>query len=74
MSGAIASLLEMNMTREIPEDAQEEPRILSPREDAARAQRRLEWQDEHNQERWPEPDDPLRQPGELSPAPEHHRA
>ena len=64
----------MNNTREIPENAQEEPRILSPQEDAERAARRLDWQDETDQKRWPEPDDPLRQPGELSPPPEHHHA
>lgn len=64
----------MNNPRQIPENAQEEPRILSPQEDADRATRRLDWQDEHDQKRWPEPDDPLRQPGELSPPPEHHHA
>jgi len=64
----------MDTSRQIPEDAREEPRILSPQEDAERAARRLDWQDEHDQNRWPEPDDPLRQPGELSPPPEHHRA
>jgi len=62
----------MDNSRQIPEDAQEEPRILSPQQDAERAARRLDWQDEHDVERWPEPDDPLRQPGELSPSPQHH--
>jgi hypothetical protein len=64
----------MNKSRTIPEEAEEEPRILSPQEDADRAARRLDWQERHEQKRWPEPDDPLRQPGELSPPPEHHRA
>jgi hypothetical protein len=64
----------METSRGIPEDAQEEPRILSPQEDADRAARRLAWQEEYQQKRWPEPDDPLRQPGELSPPPAHQHA
>jgi hypothetical protein len=57
----------------VPEERVEEPPILTPEEDAERAQRRLEAQEGEREPRWPQPDDPLRQPGELSPPPEHRR-
>ena len=53
----------------IPEEATEEPRTLSPDEDAERAARRLERDENDPRTRWPGPDDPLRQGGELSAAP-----
>ena len=53
----------------IPEEATEEPRTLSPDEDAERAARRLERDENGPRTRWPGPDDPLRQGGELSAAP-----
>jgi hypothetical protein len=53
----------------IPEEATEEPRTLSPDEDAERAARRLERDENDPHTRWPGPDDPLRQGGELSAAP-----
>lgn len=58
----------------VPEEATVEPRILTPEEDARRAERRLDWQERWHLRRWPLPGDALRQPGELSPAPQqrHH--
>jgi hypothetical protein len=53
----------------IPEEATEEPRTLSPDEDADRAARRLERDENDPHTRWPGPDDPLRQGGELSAPP-----
>jgi hypothetical protein len=53
----------------IPEEALEEPRTLSPAEDAERAARRLERDENDPHTHWPTPDDPLRQGGELSAAP-----
>jgi len=50
----------------IPEEATEEPRTLSPAEDAERAARRMERDEREPHTRWPGPDDPLRQGGELS--------
>ena len=50
----------------IPEEATEEPRVLSPAEDAERAARRMERDEREPHTRWPGPDDPLRQGGELS--------
>jgi len=56
---------------DVPEARTEEPPIRTPAEDAERAQRRLAVQEGERQARWPQPDDPLRQPGELSPPPQH---
>jgi len=53
----------------IPEEATEEPRTLSPAEDADRAARRMERDEHESHTRWPGPNDPLRQGGELSAAP-----
>jgi hypothetical protein len=50
----------------IPEEATEEPRILTPAEDADRAWRRMERDEHEPHTHWPGPDDPLRQGGELS--------
>jgi hypothetical protein len=58
---------------DIPEDATEEPRILTPEEDAERAARRADLEESEQLEIWPEPNDPLRQPGELSPPPAKHK-
>lgn len=57
----------------IPEAATQEPEILSPEEYARRATRRLDRREheEDERQRWPQPKDPLRPPGESSPAPEH---
>lgn len=61
----------MEKTKGLPEEAQKEPRILSNDEDTERAKKRLDWQDDHPEVRhWPQNDDPLRQPGELSPPPD----
>jgi hypothetical protein len=55
---------------DIPEDATVEPRILTPDEMAWRAEKRLDLQEREDSQRWPQPKDPLRQPGELSPPPD----
>jgi hypothetical protein len=57
----------------IPEAASEEPRTVTPDEDADRATRRLERQDSQGETLRPEPDDPGRQPGVLSPPPGNRR-
>ena len=63
----------MTTRKDFPEEATEEPRILSPEEDARRAERRaevsetLEGADEVAS--LADPDSPLRIPGELSPKP-----
>ena len=54
---------------EIPEAASEEPRTVTPEEDAERATRRLERQERRGESIYPAPEDPGRQAGELSPAP-----
>jgi hypothetical protein len=58
---------------DLPEEATEEPRILSPQEDAGRATRRLEAsEDLENADEATSlaaPDNPLRIPGELSQKP-----
>jgi hypothetical protein len=54
---------------QIPEAAHDEPPILTPAEDADRAARRLDRQERTDEARWPAPEDPLRQGGELSPPP-----
>jgi hypothetical protein len=54
----------------VPEEATVEPRIVTPEEDARRAERRLEWQERMRTQRWPLARDIMRQPGELSPAPQ----
>jgi len=54
---------------QIPEAAREEPRTLTPDEDADRATRRLERQERRGEALYPAPDDPGRQGGELSPPP-----
>lgn len=55
---------------DVPEEATNEPEILTPEEDAQRAARRLESQEGERPGRWPHTNDPLRQPGELAPAPD----
>jgi hypothetical protein len=57
----------------VPEDATAEPRILTPDEMAERATLRARRQEHDQMDEWPQPDDPLRQPGEMSPAPEKRR-
>jgi len=57
---------------QIPEAATEEPRTVTPDEAADRATRRMERQ-EAGETLYPEPDDPGRQPGVLSPAPDKRR-
>jgi len=57
----------------VPEHATREPEILSPDEMARRATRRLEWEEQEKTVRWPQADDPLRDPGECSPAPEKRK-
>lgn len=54
----------------VPEEATVEPRIVTPEEDARRAERRLDWQERTQVRRWPLANDALRQPGELSPSPQ----
>jgi hypothetical protein len=54
----------------VPEAATVEPRIVTPEEDARRAERRLDWQERTRTKRWPLPRDRMRQPGELSPPPQ----
>ena len=54
----------------VPEEATVEPRILTPEQAADRATLRAERQEREQMDDWPEPDDPLRQPGEMSPAPD----
>jgi len=58
---------------QIPEAASQEPRTLTPDEDADRATRRMERQERRTDILRPEPDDPGRQPGVLSPAPDKRR-
>lgn len=55
---------------DVPEAATVEPRIVTPEEDARRAEQRLDWQERTHEQRWPMPKDRLRQPGELSPPPQ----
>ena len=55
------------------EEATEEPPILTPAEAAERAARRLDVQEREQVDDWPLPHDPLRQPGESSPAPDKRR-
>ena len=57
----------------VPEEATKEPPILTPDQLAERALLRADEQQRDSSERWPQSDDPLRQPGELSPAPEKRR-
>lgn len=59
---------------DIPEAATEEPKIMTPAEDAERAAKRLTEQeaDPTRLDR-PHPSNPLRWPGELSPAPTQRR-
>jgi hypothetical protein len=40
---------------------------------AERATRRMAEQDKDPTDRWPQTEDPLRQPGEMAPAPEKRR-
>jgi hypothetical protein len=54
----------------VPEAASEEPAILTPQEDAARATQRQAEQEREEKPVWPQPNDPGRQAGESSPAPE----
>jgi len=58
---------------QIPEAATEEPRTLTPAEDADRATRRMERQEKHPEAVYPGPEAPGRQGGETSPAPEKRR-
>jgi hypothetical protein len=57
----------------VPEDATVEPPILTPDQIADRATLRAERQEHDRRDEWPQPDDPLRQPGEMSPAPDKRR-
>jgi hypothetical protein len=61
------------MPSKVPEDATVEPRILTPDEVAERATLRAARQERDQMDEWPQPDDPLRQPGEMSPAPDKRR-
>ncbi|HSS40757.1 MAG TPA: hypothetical protein VLT58_18465 [Polyangia bacterium] len=63
----MSTFADMEKTKGIPEEAQQEPRIATPREDSARAAERLEQQDQTGETRWPQVDDPLRPPGDLAP-------
>ncbi len=53
----------------VPEEATDEPKILSGEEEDERSARREEQQERAPQPVWPMADDPLRQAGESSPAP-----
>lgn len=66
----MANFWDMEKPANIPEEAQEEPRIVSPKENDERAARLLDWQERHDATRWPQADDPLRPPGDLSPPPD----
>lgn len=57
----------------VPEEATEEPHILSEDEEDARAARRMERQEQSPYPIWPDAHDPLRQAGESSPAPWQRR-
>jgi hypothetical protein len=57
----------------VPEEATAEPPILTPEQMAERASRRRDEQEHDLTDRWPQTEDPLRQPGEMSPAPEKRR-
>jgi hypothetical protein len=62
----------------IPEASEEEPRILTPEQDASRATRRSQLEDAKvgagiAKPQTPMPADPLRQGGESSPAPGKRR-
>jgi len=58
---------------EIPEAATEEPRTLTPAEDAERATRNIERQERRGESLYPAPADPGRQGGESSPPPDKRR-
>jgi hypothetical protein len=47
----------------VPESEAVEPKIATTQEDAARAAERLDWQERHDQARWPHTNDPFRPPG-----------
>jgi hypothetical protein len=68
----MSNFLDMPSTPDddVPEEATVEPRIVTPEEDARRAERRLDWQERMHARRWPRASDRMRQPGELSPAPQ----
>lgn len=57
----------------VPEAATEEPHILSEDEEMERAARREEQQEHAAHPLWPMADFPLRQAGEMSPAPAKRR-
>lgn len=57
----------------VPEEATEEPHILSGDEEDERGARREEQQEHAPHPIWPMADDPLRQAGESSPAPAKRR-
>jgi hypothetical protein len=58
----------------IPEEATEEPEIRGDAEEDERATRRGEQQEHTSHTIWPDADYPLRQGGEMSPAPaKRHR-
>ena len=54
----------------VPDAATEEPKTLTPGEDAQRATRRLKQQERRNGPIYPQSRDPGRQGGEPSPAPD----
>ena len=57
----------------VPEEATDEPHILSEDEEVERAARREEQQEHAAHPIWPMADYPLRQAGEMSPAPAQRR-
>jgi hypothetical protein len=57
----------------VPEEATAEPPILTPAQMAERATHRTEEVERDRTDRWPQTDDPLRQPGEMAPAPDKRR-
>lgn len=57
----------------VPEAATDEPHILSQDEEVERAARRTEQQEHAVHPIWPLADYPLRQAGEMSPAPAQRR-
>jgi hypothetical protein len=63
----------MTTRKQLPEEATEEPRVLTPEEDAERARRAVEESAALEEEGDPlslaDPDNPLRMPGELSSRP-----
>jgi len=57
----------------VPEDATDEPHTLAGEEEDERGARRAEQQERSPHPVWPQADDPMRQGGESSPAPDKRR-